>query len=137
MNQLQYLDVQGIEPDRPAIEVSDLIDQSDRTLMYGYTHDRATFHLYLKDFKFNLVIYRNSSRVPDGSIVPVVAHQSMREMYVDLCYPNKRLYPERCDFEFSSLVIRAGGTPTFTSFTVASQSDERYHGKILINGILV
>lgn len=39
------------------ITAKDLINQKDRTLLYGY--GRETFHVYIKNFKIHTVVYQN------------------------------------------------------------------------------
>lgn len=52
MNKEEYgyiidLQLKGVSP----VDVYDLDNKNDRTLLYGYTCDRDTFHVYIKDMK--------------------------------------------------------------------------------------
>jgi hypothetical protein len=69
----------------------------DRTLLYGYDVDRATWHLYVEDGEVLLHRYRM-----EASILRInFRHAVFPEGEIErLVVPNKRLYPERCDFEF-------------------------------------
>ena len=86
------------------------ISGPDRTLMYGYNTNRDTFHLFWKD---NIIhsIYYNST-----------AHRILsRVLYYDKiealkCVPDKRVYPERCDYEFCKLLYSKGINIPFTTF---------------------
>ena len=83
------------------ITASDLINKKDRTLLYGYTCTRETFHVYLKNMKIHVVIYQNYY------VCEIVKLKNMREIIVksNIDYiPDKRLYPEACDFEFCKLL---------------------------------
>ena len=94
------------------IGVSDLEPfVKDRTLLYGYTCERNTFHVYIKDKQIHTVIYdmdysQNISRP-----------KNMREVVVKLntdYIPDKRLYPERCDYVFCKMLKEKGISLPFT-----------------------
>ncbi len=83
------------------INVNDLHNKEDRTLLYGYTMERSTFHVYLKDMKIHTVVYNTDysgdNPKPKNMIeVEVISNHD----YI----PDKRLYPERCDYEFCKLL---------------------------------
>lgn len=75
------------------ITVDDLADKSDRTLLYGYTCMRDTWHVYIKFGRIFTVVYCFGEDPEEVSV------QENSEFV-----PNKRLYPERCDFEFCELL---------------------------------
>lgn len=82
-----------------------LNDKADRTLLYGYTCDRATWHVYIKDGNIHTVMY--------------FSDKDTQEIFVQYNHdfvPDKRLYPECCDFEFCALLIRDGCSLPFTGF---------------------
>ena len=94
------------------IKVEDLSNTEDRTLIYGYTCERKDFHVYIKDKKICVVIYRTTYsplRRPEQmqEIIPTIARE-----YV----PDKRIYPAACDFEFCRLLQDRGVTLPFTSY---------------------
>ena len=100
-----------------------LADRTPRTLVYGYTVDRDTFHLYL-DEEGSLVRHRyrpeygpNFDTDPtDRRILTVILNRS-KSMRVDWLYPNKRVYPERCDLEFCTIMReRFGINAPFTNY---------------------
>ena len=92
---------------------SDLYNLNDRTLLYGYTCDRETLHVYLKDGGIHTVIYKLRG-FNDG-----VADYDIREVNVksnEDYVQSKRLYPNACDFEFCKLLKARGIYPSFTTF---------------------
>jgi hypothetical protein len=101
----------------------DLKNQEDRTLLYGYTCERDTWHVYLYDGVIHVVKY--------GYKEPLVEmHPATNEAFV----PDKRLYPERCDFEFCKLLADYDVYLPFTTFdekVYNETKDDSFHGYIL------
>lgn len=86
----------------------------DRTLLYGYTCDRKNFHVYLKNMEIHTVVYgldysTGEVKPKDMREIPVVANHD----YI----PDKRLYPEACDYQFCKLLKNCGFDLPFTVFT--------------------
>jgi hypothetical protein len=109
---------------KPYFSVAVMSDMSPRTLAYGYTCDRDTFHVYLDEQGLiNRFLYRF-----DGTII---SHSAQKGFPVDELVPNKRLYPEACDFEFCKKILPflEYGLP-FTSYN-ENRDIKQYHGKIL------
>ena len=71
-------------------------DESDRTLLYGYDCDRNTWHLYTYGGQVFLYVY-NPNEVSASFTNEFTSYEEM--------VPNKRLYPERCDYEFCRFLI--------------------------------
>ena len=72
-----------------------------RTLLYGYTCENETFHVYLKDGKIHAVAYFND--YSDDTVKP----KNMREIKIENnrdFIPDKRVYPEACDYHFCKLL---------------------------------
>ena len=85
----------------------------DRTLLYGYTCDRRTFHVYIKGMKIYTVIYDND--YSGDKIKP----KNIKEISVKSNYdyiPDKRLYPETCDYQFCKLLKNYDINLPFTGF---------------------
>ena len=85
----------------------------DRTLLYGYTCDRRTFHVYIKGVKIYTVIYDND--YSGDKIKP----KNIKEISVKSNYdyiPDKRLYPETCDYQFCKLLKKCDINLPFTGF---------------------
>lgn len=107
------------------ISVSCLKNHTDRTLLYGYTCDRKTWHIYLKDGLIHLNCYGKSwDNRPD-----------FYENYlaIDLndvnIIPDKRLYPFCCDYEFVKLLKSKGIDMTFTTWE--EREPRPYYGEIV------
>ena len=66
------------------LTVDDLNNKQNRTLLYGYTCNRETWHVYLKDEVIYTVMYGGYDNI-DISEVYVKTNND----YI----PNKRLYP--------------------------------------------
>ena len=100
----------------------------NRTLLYGYTCERETFHVYLKDKQIYTVIY--NVEYSNGKPTP----KSMRQINVKSnrdYVPDKRLYPERCDYHFCKLLKEKGVDLPFTTFSEGFNWDGAYCGFIL------
>lgn len=86
----------------------------DRTLLYGYTCSRDTFHVYLKDSMIHVVVYKTAKLEGKDEVV------SMREIkpkYNTDYIPDKRLCPNRCDFNFCKMLVARAFSLPFTSWT--------------------
>lgn len=97
-----------------------LTNKSPRTLLYGYTSDRSTWHVYLDEagvmhkvvYDHNkLMRFHISGEIPDIELAP-----------------DKRLYPEACDTEACKLLIKAGCSLPFTTFTDTVRPANPYIG---------
>lgn len=85
----------------------------DRTLLYGYTCAREDFHVYIKDTQIHVVVYKNDYSKD------FVKPKEMREIQVTSNYdyvPDKRLYPEACDYLFCKLLKKRSIPLLFTYF---------------------
>jgi len=94
----------------------------NRTLLYGYTCERETFHVYLKDQKTYTVVYKTDySR---GAPMP----KNMRQIEVNSnrdFVPDKRLYPERCDYHFCRALKERGIDLPFTHWSEEIEPNEK------------
>ena len=99
MNLEEYRSIQRILITKvpPHISIDDLINKTDRTLIFGFDCERRSFHLYLEKCLFRICIY-NSNTVIRAEIVGT-------SIDVHKCLPDKRIYPESCDYEFVALLI--------------------------------
>lgn len=105
-----------------AIHLMELEDKSDRTLIYGYTCDRDTFHLYLQNGIFKVVTYG----YPDIMIGHFIGVEEIRGVN---CLPNKRVYPECCDYNFCQLLQAMHITVPYTVYT--AREPKQYYGLLL------
>lgn len=76
--------------------------KTNRTLLYGYTRDRQTWHVYLKDDLLHLYVYGNGYQHCVGFDVYGTSMQVL-----DLL-PDKCLYPAACDYSFVNLLHSKG-----------------------------
>lgn len=128
MDLQQLSELQQMDFPKPVVlvTVDDLEDKSDRTLVYGYDTERFTHHTYIKNGEIFTVLYK-----PDTPI-------SIKEMKSnDDFSPNKRLYPERSDYEFCKLLKKLGVHVSFTTYSEdslewpSSLENKPYFGKTL------
>jgi len=96
----------------------DLIDKSDRTLLYGYTCDRSTFHVYIKDGEIKIVVYKTVGDLRE--IIPTCNSDYL---------PDKRVYPAKSDYEFCRRLMLSGCRPCFTYWE--EDIPEQYYGLTL------
>lgn len=96
------LELRPQEPDR--VPLSAFADLSDRTLIYGYTLERQTVHIYMIGGKIQVVHPNPSFQGRDLECLPFMV------------LPTKRAYPECCDAEACRLIASHGGYVCFTTF---------------------
>jgi hypothetical protein len=117
MNRNQFEDLLA----NPITMNADMIaDKSDRTLLWGYTKSHNSFHVYL----YNGVLYCYVYDYQNNPVDIMVDEIPMRDLF-----PDKRLYPEACDYEFCSLLKRYGVNLPFTTFR-DNRPVEKYYGDI-------
>lgn len=111
-----------LEKEYPKITADNLTNKKNRTLLYGFTCDRDTWHVYLFDMNIYVCKYAYGENPIDIGYI------------CDEFVPDKRLYPARCDFEFCSLLKSRGIYLPFTTYgekeTVAYH-DNGYYGMTL------
>ena len=124
MNPTQYeLLNTTIRPESQVVNAKCMYNQSDRTLVFGYTADKDTFHVYLEAGIIHKVVYNFRGEL--------LAHKSQSDglQYAE-CAQAKRLYPETCDFDFCSLLKRRGISLSFYIWT-ANREPAAFYGKRL------
>lgn len=91
------------------LTVDSLTDKSPRTLLYGYTTDRNTWHVYLNEY--GKIVRLETS---DSGLILFESDEppSSNRDYI----PSKRLYGESCDFEFCRLLKGLDVALPFTTF---------------------
>ena len=80
-----------------------------RTLLFGYTCNRNTFHVYVKNNLINILEHDYDKYV--------VSHQVSDQFAVSALVPNKRVYPERTEKNFAQLLLNRGASFSFTTYT--------------------
>jgi hypothetical protein len=126
MNAEQYTSLREmIFPSAPArISVSELINpEQDRTLLYGYTCERETFHVYLKGGQIHKVVYRGSGPASESKLL---FHTASESIACESAVPDKRAYPAACDEQFCRLLMSKGQHISFTAFD--EREDKAFHG---------
>ena len=103
------------------ISIAALGNQTNRTLLYGYNIERKTWHVYLWNGVIHLLIYNFQGHQLD--------YRNYTEVPIDPCplIPDKRLYPEACDFEFCSLLRDSGVILPFTTFD-SNRVEQQFYG---------
>lgn len=96
------------------------LSTKDRTLIYGYTCDRQTFHVYIKNKKIHIVQYDYHG----NSIIEFPVFSAIG------CIPNKRIYPEACDYGFCCFLHNEGVTLPFTTYN-EERPQQTFYGRIL------
>lgn len=119
MDRQEYETLNAVAVRAPKIDAAMLKNQSDRTLIWGYTCDRQSFHVYLKDGVITRAVYMNSYP------------QDLWDVRTDLTdpadfVPNKRAYPEACDSEFCALLKTHGAHISFTNWDEKRQKAQFY-----------
>lgn len=92
----------------------------NKTLLYGYTCERETFHVYIKNDQIYVVVYNNDYSTDR------VKPKNMRQIKVTSNHdyvPDKRLYPERCDYNFCLLLKEKGVQLPFTTWSEPVEID--------------
>lgn len=121
MNKHEYEALERTE--NSLISVDCLANKAPRTLLYGYTLERDSWHVYLdENGKILTVKYGYGEDAPIKQI-----NVSWNEEYI----PSKRLYAEKCDFEFCSLLKQRNISLNFTTPTFETEFNDQYHGRIL------
>lgn len=77
--------------------VSLLKDQKPRTLLYGYTVDNDTVHIYLDDGLIHAMVYKKPAKF-------MLSYHKGDKILASLLRPTKRAYPALCDFEFCKIL---------------------------------
>lgn len=120
----QYLELQVLSAQPRVVCGHMLTDQTNRTLVYGYTCERHTFHVYLEQGELTRVIYDH-----DGLCLSVLKEIHGQGIPVASCLPDKRAYPERCDNEFAQRLLSLGSMLPFTTWPKEPVEPAAFYGK--------
>jgi hypothetical protein len=132
MNPIEFQALRG-QP-APAFAVvtgKDLRNQTPRTLVWGYTHERESFHVYLDEAGvIRRVVYSGLASVPET--LKLLSADSENTLQTNAQYaPSKRAYPEACDFEFCALLAGRDVKPSFTAYDDKRDLSKAFHGLCL------
>lgn len=138
MNQEQYTQFQAAPYQPKLLGIHDLANRRPRTLIFGYTVDRNTFHVYLGAHDLIHVLIYSELWAPEDSnenqprflILSHTAGENGGVTDNSQFTPSKRIYPESCDLEFCQVLRRYGVSLPFTTFTEDSNEKrlERFGG---------
>jgi hypothetical protein len=104
----------------PVVNVEAIPDnQRDRTLLWGYTLERDSWHVYLKGGLIHLHHYSSAG---------TISHRSGHTMVAADLRPDKRAYPEACDFGFCMLMCKLGVDIPFT--TIQEREPAQFYGEL-------
>lgn len=106
MTKTEYEILNLTNPDFQNITISDLPKGYEGTLVYGYTLERDTFHLYVKDGQFIRLIYTCSDRIIRCNISNFLP--------VEDCVPTKRVYRQESQFFFLQFIKKLGAVFSIT-----------------------
>ncbi|MDU8351188.1 hypothetical protein RYA05_04665 [Pseudomonas syringae pv. actinidiae] len=90
------------------LDVSDLDNQSDRTLFHAYVErdgQRIVHHSYVKDCFLNVLIHDLQDNI--------LGHWRSRELPAKRLVPDAVLHPSFCDYEASAILLTAGADIRF------------------------
>lgn len=126
MNQEEFERLHAVDP----ADIEPLVSAAEcgagragpRTLAYGYTAERDTWHAYVADDVLHVVTYWNRSS-DDGARPLLRSHLFGRALPVSKLVPDKRLYPEATSEVFARMLLTRGVRPPFTSFGHWTRSD--------------
>lgn len=127
MNKDQLNALRAIEHQPTTVSVDDLGETAllTRTLVYGYTAERDTFHVWLTA---GGLIGRTIYSYEGG----VLFHDVRREWPVEDMIPNKRAYPQYSDYEFARIIkSRHEYGITFTNWTEPAPFVGIYKGRTI------
>lgn len=107
---------------KSTVSMADMSDPSAaKTLLYGYTLDRYSFHVYtLGDGHIYLYIYKYEGKT--------FHYRKAKSFDMRDLVPCKRTYPSATDFEFASFFKKNGIDISFTSLDDREQVD--FYGEI-------
>ena len=112
-----------IENLKSTVRVDELKNQEDRTLIWGYTMDRDSVHVYIKGGILYAYAYDNNKSE--------MWYKYGEELDIQEAgiVPSKRLYPECCDKEFCELLYGKGESLPFTTFN-SKRELKQFYGKV-------
>lgn len=123
MDKNEYDDFQRF-PKNKLISIGRLGEREERTLLYGYTCDRKSWHVYIKNGQIHLTVALGDK---------ILSHSGRHAWRATDLVPDKRAYPESTDHVFALLMKDAGVEITFTAFSENRYRlvhDFQYHGEV-------
>lgn len=123
MNREEFDSIRFKSSPSQTLNVCELINQQDRTLIWGYDcSSRNDHHVYLMDGLIYIITYNTLTKfAAKGSRISI-----------ESVVPNKRIYPEACDLEFCELLLKKNVVLPFTEFS-SYRKPQTFYGAVLIN----
>lgn len=108
------------------ISVHQLKNLSDRTLLFGCTQNKDSWHVYLQDKLIHIFLYEMYHLTDHPATIRFKKNQifDSRELV-----PDKRLYPECCDYEFCVLLKEQGIYLPFITW-IKNRKLAQFYGEI-------
>lgn len=116
MNKQEFDALKQVGEKVQVLTIEDLTDKTPRTLLYGYTTNRWTWHVYLSEDGIEAICYREPN---DLNSITIEENSDF--------VPNKRLHPEACDFEFCQLLKQEGIPLPFTTWN-EEREEKTFYG---------
>ena len=134
MREQDFKQLTALEPTKLNTTIHPRLDffshySEPRTLFYGYDCDRNTHHVY-SDNEGNVILHVYKDNGDRGVLTK--AHINYTEEGIDdlsALMPNKRLYPQYCDFDACWTLKEKGISLPFTVFEEARREGP-YYGKL-------
>lgn len=117
MNKAEFQTIEKLNQTPKVLSVHDFQDKTPRTLLYGYTSNRFTWHVYLEEGTLDIVTLSYRDEKKNVCVI---------EENTDFL-PDKRLYPEACDYEFCRLLKQQGLSLPFTNWD-EKREEKRFYG---------
>ena len=108
---------------QPVDLASMLQNKADRTLIWGYTPEKDSFHVYLQDQTIVRLVFAYKAAVPKEM-------EAGTEYFPATMVPAKRVYAEASDAEFCGLLRRLGVDFSFAPFN-PERAPKQFHGETL------
>lgn len=138
MDSAQYEVLTGIKVQPPStifLSANDYAPDTNhepKTLLYGYNCDRRTWHVF-QDHNGHIFLYVYDQGNNGKAIRDLLKHEVTEKGIQSLeeIIPNKRLYPQHCDYEFCSYLKEKGVSLPFTNWSEARvREDSIFAGEI-------
>ena len=115
---------------KPYEIIVSLSNRTPRTLLYGYTCARDTYHVYLdEEGCVNKYIYDYYNKTLLHKKYKILTNLQLIELI-----PDKRVYPESTDYEFLEILLENQVYIPFTCYDEERYErvkDLQYHGEII------
>ncbi|MFB8290205.1 hypothetical protein [Kitasatospora purpeofusca] len=99
----------------------------DRTVLFGFTCERLSWHVYLADGQIHLATY-------DSQTAQVTVHQRREYWPAAELIPDKRVYPESTDWRFAQLMVARAIAVPYRNW---DESRARLWAPLAFHGLIV